>query len=809
MNLWHDVRYGARVLRQSPGFAITAIITLALGIGATTSIFSVCDSLLWRPVPLPAMDRLVMVVRHLPESANDWGGVSAADAEDIRRSATSFESVAQFDDGLANLAGSGGEPERVLQGLVSANFFDVMGVHPERGRAFEPGEDQPGNDHVVILSYKLWQRRFGGDPNIVGGSIRIDDQDYRVAGIMPNRFDFPQATEIWTPLALSPKARANRQGGGYVEAARLKPGIALRQAAAELNNIALRLEKDYPTTNKGRRFDIWPSHDFVVDRYTQQYLGMLLGSVAFVLLIACANVANLQFARATGRLREVAVRTALGAGRGRVIIQLLTENVLLSFTGAVFGLVLANWGLVMMRNGMPPEIARFIVGWQDIHLETRTLLFALFAALASGILAGLAPAWQCSRPNLTDALKEGGRGGTAGKARHRIRDILVAAEVALALVLLVGAGLMVRGFRALIDTGARLQPDTLLTLRMAITDKKYKEPFQVTAFYRDIVQRVSALPGVTNAAAVSAMPYSQHSSGRNFAIEGRPVDPSNVPNAMYQTASASYFDVVHLPLKSGRLLAPADGAEAPRVAVVSEKFARRWWKGESPLGRKIKTGDPDSKNPWMTVVGVVGDITHNTYQRDPRPAVYVPYEQDPQRWMDLGIRTAGDPLRLAPAVTAAIRSVDPEQPITDMQTVAKAIHNNAIGLNYMAVLMGIFGAIALVLSAVGVYGVMAYLVSEQTHEIGIRMALGAQRQNVLKIVFRRGLWTAAVGMLVGLPVAYALARLMESLIFGVTASDPATFIGIPVTLAVASLLAVYIPARRAMRIDPILALRYE
>ena len=809
MNLWHDVRYGARILRHSPGFLATSVLTLGLGIGATTAIFSVSDAMLWKPIPLPHIESLVMVLQRIPDSPNNWNDTSAADLEDIRRGTTAIENIASWQEGMANIVGAGGEPERAIQALVSANFFDTLGVQPARGRAFQAGEDQPGREREAILSDRLWHRRFGGDPAIVGQSIRLDDQNFLVTGVMPETFDFPLATELWTPMALTPDQRASRRGGIVVSAGRLKPGRTIEQASAELDSIGAQLERSFPDTNKGRRFMLWPAHRFLVDYDTHQYLVMLLGSVCFVLLIACVNVANLQFARATGRLREVAVRTAMGASRWRVVTQLLTESVLLSVGGAALGLLLAKWGISMIRGGMPPEVMRYIIGFKDMDLDSRALAFTVLAAVVSGILAGLAPAWQCSRPNLTDSLKEGGRGSSVGRGRHRLRNILVGAEIALAVILLVGAGLMVRGFHTLLNNGERMEPDTLLTMRLAITSNKYREPHQIEAFYHQVLDRITPLPGVKSAVAVTALPYSGHSNGRYFTIEGRQLDRGVQPDAMYQATSSKYFDLVHIPLRDGRLLSESDGAEAPKVALVSEKMARHWWKGESPIGKRIKLGAADSKNPWMTIVGVVGDITHDPYDHEPRATMYLPYQQAPALWMDVGVRTAGDPLRLAPAIIGAIRSVDPEQPITDMRTMAKAMHNQAIGLNYMAVLMGIFGVIALVLSGIGVYGVMAHLVSEQTHEIGIRMALGAPRESVLRMLFRRGMITTAIGLLVGLPLAYGFARLMASLIYGVTASDPVTFAGIPLTLMVAAALAIYIPARRAMKIDPVVALRCE
>jgi putative ABC transport system permease protein len=809
MSIWQDVRFGLRTLYKRPGFALTATLTMALGIGATTAIFSLCDGMLWRPKPLPSMETLVTVLQRDPGDPNEWESVTPADIDEIRRANTTLASLASWEGGLVNLANAGAAPDRVGQALVSANFLDVAGVQPARGRAFQPGEDQLGQEHEAILSDQLWHTRFGGDPGIVGRIVRVDDVPYTVIGVMPRSFDFPMATDVWTPMALKPDQRRSHGAQMLESIARLKPGRTVEQAALEINGIAARLEKSFPETNKNRRFVVWPGLRLFVDNTTQQYLTLLLGSVLFVLLIACANVANLQFARATGRLREVAVRRALGASRWRLILQLVVESTLLSIAGAVVGVFVAQWGIRLLHIGMPPEVERYILGFKDVQVDGRALLFTLGAALASGILAGLAPAWQSSQPNITNALREGGRGTSAGQARQRLRNILVGAEIALAVVLLVGAGLMVRGFRAMVDNGRAIEPDTLLTLRLAITDSKYHEKPQIAEFYRQVLERIQALPGVRSAAAVSALPYSDHSSGRNFTIEGRPLEPGNPPNAMVQVTSPEFFPTLHVALREGRLLRSSDGPSSQPVAAISQRLAERWWKGESPIGKRIRIGGSDSTSEWMTIVGVVTDLWHNPFERTPRPTLYVPFQQQPALWMDIGVRTAGDPLLLASAVTAAIHSLDPDQPITEMHSMTKSIHDRALGMNYVATLMGVFGAIALLLSAIGVYGVMAYMVSEQTRDIGIRVALGASRGSILGAIFRRGMLVTGAGLVVGLPAAYALARLLASLIYGVSATDPATFIGIPLALIAATALAIYVPARRAMRIDPIVALRYE
>ena len=810
MNLWNDLRYGVRTLRASPGFTAAAILTLAFGIGVTTATFSLSDALLWKPVHLPHPESLVMLLGRVSGEPDSRTSISPQDVEDITGQSKSLAEVAGFQTGVANIAGSGGEPQRGRHASVATNFFDVIAVAPALGRAFRPGEGQPGSEREVILSHRLWQGAFGGDPTVIGRTIRVDDLDYVVTGVMPGSFDFPLATEVWTPLALTAAQRGSRSSQTLMAAARLAPGHSIEEASAELDGIARRLAGMYPATNHDRQFMVQPVARFLVRSQTRQYLLLLLGAVVFVLLIACANVANLQFARATGRWREVAVRTALGASRVRVMAQLVTESLLLSAAGAAAGLLVADWSLSLMRDNLPPEIARRVLGWQDLRLDGRALAFTAVCAAACGILAGLVPAWQCSRPDLTGSLKEGGRGGSVGRARHLLRSALVVGEIALAVVLLVGAGLMVRGFRNLVATGRQFEPASVLTMRLAITKNKYPEGFQRVAFYREVADRVNALPGVQSAAVATAMPFSDHSDERTIAIEGMPVERGDQPWAMCQSVSPKFFAMLRVPLRAGRFLNDGDTAETLPVAVVNERFVRRYWRGQSPLGRRFKLGPPDSRSPWLTVVGVVGNIPHDPFDREINRMVFLTYEQAPQLWMDLGVRTAGDPMRLAPAILSAIRLADPEVPVTEVGTLETAIHNNAIGLNYVAAMMGVFGALAWVLAAIGVYGVMAYLVSQQTHEIGIRMALGAPRASVLTMVFRRGLVTAFIGLGAGIPVAYWMAtKLVASLIYGVAATDPATFTGIPATLLATAALAIYIPARRAMRIDPMVALRYE
>jgi putative ABC transport system permease protein len=810
MNLWQDIVYSVRMLRKSPGFAVTAVITLAVGIGVTSAIYSICDAMLWKPVALPELESLVMVLERDPEGgADNWNVLTPGDLEDIRRDTRALENIAGWRGGVASLIGSDGQPEGVLQTLVTSNFFDALRVTPALGRGFETGEDQPGRDRAVILSDRIWKNRFGADSGIIGKTLRLDSQNFVVIGVMPERFDFPLGTDVWIPNALTPEERSSRRLNMLASLARLKPGHTIDEAAAQLESVAAQLEQSFPDTNKSRRFMIRPAHWFLVNYQREQYLIMVLGSALFVLVIACVNVANLQFARAPGRLHEVAVRTAVGASRGRVIAQLVTESTLLSVAGGLVGLFVAVLAMNLIKGGMPPELVKFVHGWNDIQLDHRVVAFTFAAAVLSGILAGMAPALQCSRPNLTDALKEGGRGGSANVSRRALRNILVAAEITLAVVLLVGAGLMVRGFRSQVDAGKHLEPGTLLTLRLAIPANKYREPYQVAAFYREVLNRIGALPGVRSVAAVSALPYSNHSSSSNFAIEGRQLEREEMPWAMYQVASPSYFETLRIPAVDGRLLAESDSADAPKVAVISERLASRWWKNESPIGKRLRIAGQNAEGPWITIVGISGDIIHSPYEREPRPVLYLPYTQAPESWMDVAIRTAADPLAAGPGITAVVREVDREQPVTDMRTMEKAIRNSAIGLNYMAVLMGAFGMLALGLSVLGVHGVISQSVSEQTREIGIRMALGAQRQTILGSIFRRAILPIGGGLAVGLPLALGFSRFLASVIYGVTASDTATFAGVPIMLLVAAGLAIYLPARRAMNINPIVALRHE
>ncbi len=808
--LLHDLRYAFRILRKNPSFTVIAALTLALGIGATTAIFSVADALLWKPIPLPQLDRLTMVFEKNQKRSDDWNTVSPANYLDWKSQSTVFDRMYFYRWGNANLTSAAGDPERVQSFLVSGDFFDALGVKPALGRTFLPDEVEPGHEDVVVLGYGLWRRRFAADPDILKRTVQLDRRAYRVIGVMPKDFVFPMTAELWMPLALTTQDRNQRAAKMLFPVARLKPGATQAQARVEMERIARRLEQQYPDTNRNWSATVIPLHKFMIGDLTEQYTLMLLGAAGFLLLIACANVANLQFARATGRMREVAVRTALGAGRWRVIRSLLTESVLISLFGAALGLLIAFWGVDLIRAGMPVDVERFIPGWQAIRIDSRALFFTLGVAVFSGIVSGLAPALQSTRPNLNETLREGDRASSAGRARRSLRNILVAAETALAMVLLVGAGLMVKGFTNLIDSEKFMRPGTLLTMEIALPEAVYKEDHRVTAMYSQMVSRFEALPGVQSAAAAGSIPHTGFNSSRAITIEGKPAPAAGEQQiAQNNSISPEYFHTLGLPLRKGRAFTEQDGPDAPRVAIVTERLVQRFLPGEDPIGKRIKFGGVNSKSPWMTIVGVSADIRQNVWDRLPRPMVYVPHVQVPSRSMALIIRASHDPLNLVAPVRATVRALDSGLAIDELKTMERVIREEAIALNYMAVLMGVFGVLALVLSAMGVYAIMSYSVTERTHEIGVRMALGARNNHVLSAVMLRGSLTTLIGLVVGLGMAFALARLLASLVYGITATDPATFAGNALALAVSAALATYIPARRATRVDPMIALRYE
>jgi putative ABC transport system permease protein len=802
----NDLRYGFRALQRNPAVTVTAVVALALGISSNTAMFSLADAFLFKPLALNEPERLVM----LPETRGDrpiagTSNVAPANFEDWKRQATSFEQLAACRLLSFNITGQG-DPEGVYGSRVSSGLFELVGARPLMGRVFRAEEDQPGREQVVVLSYGLWRRRFASDPEIIGKTVRLDGKPYTVTGVMAEDYHFPLAAELWTPMAMGDQERAIR-GTRYMDVVgRLKRGVSERQAAAEMETIAKRLGQAYPETNRGWHVRVMPIRDFLLGDLTRNYTWMLLGAVGFVLLIACANVANLQFARATFRVKEIAVRTALGAGRWGITRLLLTESVLLGLAGAAGGILLAQWDLDMVRAHMPAEIGRWVSGWDQIHMDGRTLLFTLLVAVAAGIVSGLAPALHSSKPDLNEALKESVRGSSEGRSQGRLRSVLLTGEIALALVLLVGAGLMVKGVHSLISVNENLTPESLLTMRISLPESKYKEPRQIAAFYSEALAALETLPHVQAATVTTDVPYGDLGGSLPFTIEGRPADPGEIRVAKTQYISPNYFSMMRVAVREGRVFSAHDGTDSQPVAIVSENLARRYWPGSSALGRKIKL-DPDGQ--WLTIVGVAEDVRYEWFNATPRPAIYRPYMQTGRPYGYLALRTSGDPLALVSGVRQRIATVDAELPVFEVMTLEKVISESVLGLSYVAVMMTVLGGIALVLACVGVYGVMAYAVSERTREIGIRIALGAERTDVLRMVIGRGLVVTGIGLSIGFVASLLLARLLASFIFGVSSTDWQIFGGISLALAAAAILACYVPARRAMGIDPVEALRYE
>jgi putative ABC transport system permease protein len=802
--LIEDVRYGLRMIAKHPGFTAIAVLTLGLGIGANTAIFSFAHAILVRPITLSGIDRLVILA-----TGSEKAPAAPADYLDWKAESASFESMAAYEQADLNLTGVG-TPERVLGARVSADFFAVLKVKPALGRSFLPAGDQPGHDQAVLVGYGLWQRQFGGDPGILGKVIELDSKAYTVTGVMAKEFEFPVPTDVWIPLAMNRSERSERAKGTLHVIARLKPGLPLSQAQSEMSTIAARLARDYPETNQGRRAHVMPLVEFVEGDITRAYTFMLLVAVGFVLLIACSNIANLQLARSMTRRKEMAVRTALGSSRWRGVRLLLTENVLLALLGGAASIVFSNWVLGLSAAKMPAEIARLIPGWSQIQLDWRSLSYTLAIAFVAGVGAGLAPALSASHTDLTEALKAGSR-ATDERSRQSIRGLLVAGQIAVALVLLIGGALIVKGFLRLVAAQQSYSPQTMLTFEVSLPEARYADPAKRALFYREALEKLSAIPGVSSAAAFTTFPASNNGvSYTVFQIEGRPVpNRSSIPSGVIQTTSPNYFQMMHVPLLDGREFTAQDREQMPAVAIVSRRLARDFWPSETALGKRIQIGNPTPHGPWLTIVGIATDVLYDWTNQRPEAAIYVPYAQAPAQDSLLAIRAAAITENLGKDAQAQISSLDPELPIFEVMTLERAIHNSIVGLAFIANMMAGLGVIALAIALAGVYGVMSHAVAERTHEVGIRLSLGAQRRDVLWLVSRRALLLALLGLGAGLLLSAWLAHLLEGLIFGTGAIDPATFVSIPALLALVALLACYIPARRAMRVDPIIALRYE
>lgn len=804
-----DVRYGARNLLRTPGFTVIAVITLALGIGANTAIFSVVKAVLLAPLAYKNADRLVTVLH---------GGsnpVAVANYIDWHDQSNSFETMAAAEYWNANLAG-GDQPEHVIGLQVTQNLLPMLGVQPLLGRVFLPGEDKKGAEHKVVLSYRLWQRRFNGSPDILGKAVTFNGEAYIVVGVMPPAFKFAPfwatRAELWVPLAFGD--RIHQRGGNSLRVfARLKREVSLAQARADIATVTTRLEQQNPGTNRG--VAVTPLKENVVGKVETPLL-MMLGAVGFVLLIACANVAHMLLARTSDRQKEIAVRTALGAGRSRVVRQFLTENLLLAILGAAAGLILALWGTKALVALSPANIPRV----ETVAIDAHAILFLLGITILTALLFGFAPAMHATAGNLSEALKEGGRGGSDGVRRNRLRSFLVVSEFALAFMLLIGAGLMVRSFVALQSVDPGFNPHNVLSMVVSVAGSKEAKPNQRETFYRQLVERVRTMPGVISASGINHLPLAGDFWGYSFIIEGRPKPrPGESPMAVYRVAMPGYFETMRLPLRRGRDLTIYDDAHAPGVVIINERAARSYWPGEDPIGKRIAFDSEKSDPPtWLTVIGVVGNAKQEEWAADPYPEVYLAALQN-QDFLGIGesrsayitlvMRTNGNPADLSSAVKDLIWSFDRNLPISEVLTMEQVVADATAQPRFEMLLLGVFAAVALLLAAVGIYGVMTYSVSRRTREIGIRISLGASRTDVLRMVIRQGLAQALMGTLLGMAGALLLSRLMAKMLYGVQPTDPITFGGVAITLGLAALLATCVPARRATRIEPMAALRNE
>jgi putative ABC transport system permease protein len=794
------------MLTKSPGVTAVAVLTLALGIGANTAIFSVVHALLLKPLPFPEMERLVAI---WDESARySHNEVTVANYLDWKAQSQSFEHLGVYRWWSTNLTGVE-PPERVQGFLVSASLLDALGMKPALGRSFRTEENEPGKDQVAILMHGLWQRRFGGDPNIVGQTITLNGVARTIIGVMPPEFNFPRGAEVLAPLAFTPELSRNRGNHAYLAVGRLKAGGSLEQAQADISTIARRLEQQYPETNTGLSAIVYPLLADTVRQYRAALL-VLMGAVGFVLLIACANVANLMLARTTGRLREVAIRAALGAGRGRIVRQLMTESLVLAVLGGALGVLLAVWGLDLLKASLPDDALRFVPGLNKLGLNYPVLGFTLLVSVLTGMIFGLAPALQASKPNLNEALKEGGGGkSTAGLGRHRLRATLVVAEVALSLMLLVGAGLLMKSFLNLLNTSPGFNPENVLTMNLILPTAKYTNNQQRAAFYQELVERVKPLPGVDAVGLVNHLPLGGSNSSTSFLIEGVPEPPPGQQfSGRYRACTPDYFRALGITVLIGRAFTEQDRAASPPVVIVNDTLAKKFFPNGEAVGKRFRFTGPLAENPWRQIVGVIADVKHEL-NTPVQPEYYLPYAQDPWNAMVLVARTRSEPMALASAIQGQVRAIDNDQPVFGVKTMEQ-VRDDAVSLHsFSAILLGIFAGIALVLAVVGLYGVISYSVSQRTHEIGIRVALGAGRRDVLRLVVGQGMKLAVIGVVIGVVGSLALTQLMKSLLFEVNAGDPTTFVALPLMLLGVTLVACYVPARRATRVDPMVALRYE
>ena len=810
-----DLRYGARMLLKSPTYTAIAIAALALSIGANTAVFSAVNTLLLRPLPLKDLDRLVFSVA-LREGFDPFGS-SLLEFEAYRQRNHSFESIGVAMQRSFNLIGRG-EPERIRGALIMADYLTTLGVNPILGRSLTLEEDQPGGPAVAMMGYGLWQKHFGGDTRVIGEKLNLEGRSYTVIGVMPPDFDLPEAAEIWLPLQtkIDSLPLTDRAVPGYEVVAKLRPGVSLRQADAESKSIARQLEQEFPQIRRGWGVKlIWLRQELLGDLAgrVNKALVALIGGVGFLLLICCANVANLQLARGFARTRELALRRALGASRARLIRQLLTESMLLALLGGAAGLVLAHWIVPLLAAINPIQGISLAGFFHNFRIDSRVLAFALLVTLATGVIFGLLPALKgAGEREVMPSLKQGDQ-HSASAPGHGWLNVLIVSEIAIAMTLLVAGGLIARSFNRLQHVDLGFKSDNLLTVKMILPASKYSEYRQRIAFVDQVLERVKILPGVLSAGTTTNIPLEREIAYDSvFSVEGRPpVNPNDVPITSHRLVSPDYLKTLGVTLIKGRLIDETDRAGKPPVVVISEELAREAWPGEDPLGKRIKRVRPNQDFPWMTVIGVVKDVKEDLFNyRINRPVWYVPYAQLENNFpVNLVVRTSSDPARVIAAVREAIHAVDPDQPVSNVMTMNENLAGVLVTERFSAILMNALGASGLLLAALGLYGVMAYSVSQRTAEIGVRVALGAQRIHVLQLILSQGAKLTLLGVVIGVAAAWALTRLLGGLLFEVNATDPATFLSISLLLVSIALIACFLPARRALSVDPVIALRAE
>ncbi len=801
--LLQDLRFAIRMLRKAPSFTAVAVLTLALGIGANTAIFSVVNAVLLRPLPFKNASQLV-VMRETNKRVGDVS-VSYPDFLDWRQQSRAFAQMAAVHNMGFNLSGVT-QPENIGGYAVSPNFLSMLSVQPFLGRDFLPSEEKQGTTPVVLLSYQLWQSHLGGDPQVLGRTITLDGRSFTIVGILPPTFRFLDRTDVLAPIGVYAGDIGDRGDRGDMDVVgRLASGVPLSQAVVEMDTIAARLSEQYPKSDLGVGAHLISIREaFAGD--TRLAVLVLFGAVVFVLLIACVNVANLFLVRGAARAREIAVRLAFGAGRGRVVRQMLTESFLLAVLGGVLGLVLGAWGITDLGYLIPPDSFQMM----GIRMDASVFLFAAAMVVLVAFAFGLVPALQVTRPDLHETLKEGGRSSTSSAGQHRLRSALAIAETALALVLLVGAGLMLKSLYRLLQVSPGFEPARVLTMEMNLRTTQYSKSPAVLNFWQQLLDRVRTIPGVDSAAVGTVIPLTDNHSRTDITIEGLPLPaPGESPHPDYHIVSSAYTSALRIPLLRGRNFTDADNETAPQVALVNATMARRFWPNDDPTGKRFMWGHPGKDNKWITIVGVVGDTRLYGLANPARLEVYVPFRQDPDTDMNLVVRSAVDPASLTSAIRAAVAAIDKDQPIFAISTMQQLVDDSISTRRLTLVLLGLFSALALILAAIGIYGVMSYGVALRTQEIGIRMALGAQHRDVLRLVLGQGARIALLGVAIGLVGAAELTRFLSKLLFSVSAGDPLTFACVAALLVIVALAACYIPARRAMRVDPIIALRYE